>query len=232
MRPRSASRAALLALLALLLTATTALPAAAQEPVPETDEEKTLYFIGVLLGKNAVYRFSPRPEEIPMIQAGLLAALEDREMALDENVYGPMLNELANARMAEAVEREKAAGKAFREEFAKQSGAVTTDSGLVFIELEAGEGDSPTIESEVKAHYEGSLSDGSVFDSSRARGRPGEFRLNAVVKCWQEAIPRMKEGGKAKFACPSDIGYGDRGMPPNIPGGATLVFEVELIGIN
>jgi FKBP-type peptidyl-prolyl cis-trans isomerase FkpA len=229
MRPRSADRAALLVLLAFSLAA--AAPAAADEPVPKTDEEKTLYFIGVLLGKNAEYRFSPRPEEIPMIEAGMVAALEGNEMALDENVYGPMLNELANTRMAEAVEREKAAGKAFRDEFASQKGAVTTETGLVFVELESGKGDSPTIESEVKAHYEGSLADGSVFDSSRARGRPGEFRLNGVVKCWQEAIPMMKVGGKAKFACPSDIGYGDRGMPPNIPGGATLVFEVELLGV-
>lgn len=229
MRPRSARRAALCFLLASLLLG--AVPASGEEPVPKTDEEKTLYFIGVLLGKNAAYRFSPRPDEIPMIQAGLVAALEGREMQLDENVYGPMLNELANVRMAEAVEREKAAGKAFREEFASQEGAVTTESGLVFIELEPGDGKSPTLDSEVKAHYQGELTDGSVFDSSRARGRPGEFRLSGVVKCWQEAMPMMKVGGKAKFACPSDIGYGDRGMPPSIPGGATLVFEVELLGI-
>jgi FKBP-type peptidyl-prolyl cis-trans isomerase FkpA len=227
MRPRSAIRAALLVLLALGF----AVPAAADGPTPQTDEEKTLYFIGVLLGKNTRYRFSPRENEIPMIMAGMEAALEGREMALDENVYGPMFNELANARMAEAVEREKAAGKAFREEFAKQKGAVTTESGLVYVELEKGKGSSPTLDSEVKAHYEGSLADGSIFDSSRVRGRPGEFRLNAVVRCWQEAMPMMKVGGKAKFACPSDIGYGDRGMPPSIPGGATLVFEVELLGV-
>lgn len=208
-----------------------AAPATSADAVPKTDEEKTLYFMGVFLGKNAAWRYSPRPDEIPMIEQGLVDALEGDEMKLDESVYGPKLNELARVRMAEAVDRQKAAGKTFLDQFATQKGAVRTESGLVFLETTPGGGAQPTESSAVTAHYHGTFTDGSVFDSSIERGKPAEFKLSGVIPCWREALQRMKVGGKAKFACPSDLAYGDRGAPPGIPGGATLVFEVELISV-
>ena len=83
----------------------------------------------------------------------------------------------------------------------------------------------------MKVNYEGKLTDGTVFDSSVQRGEPVTFPLNKVIKCWTEAVQLMKVGGKSRLICPSDLAYGDRGAPPQIKPGATLVFEVELLGI-
>ena len=80
-------------------------------------------------------------------------------------------------------------------------------------------------------NYEGKLIDGKVFDSSYTRGQPAEFPLNGVIKCWTEGVGKMHVGEKAQLVCPSDIAYGDRGHPPAIPGGATLVFTVKLLDI-
>ena len=85
--------------------------------------------------------------------------------------------------------------------------------------------------STVKVHYEGKLINGKVFDSSIARKEPASFPLSGVIRCWTEAVQLMKVGGKSRLVCPSDLAYGDMGSPPNIPGGATLIFEVELLAI-
>jgi FKBP-type peptidyl-prolyl cis-trans isomerase FkpA/FKBP-type peptidyl-prolyl cis-trans isomerase FklB len=94
-----------------------------------------------------------------------------------------------------------------------------------------GTGASPKATDTVKVNYEGKLTDGTVFDSSVQRGEPVTFPLNKVIKCWTEAVQLMKVGGKSRLICPSDLAYGDRGAPPQIKPGATLVFEVELLGI-
>ncbi len=102
---------------------------------------------------------------------------------------------------------------------------------MVYVELEKGSGPSPTASDKVKAHYHGTLIDGTVFDSSVDRGEPVIFPLTAVIACWTEGLQKMAVGGKAKLICPSDIAYGDSGRPPAIPPGATLIFEVELLEI-
>ncbi len=114
---------------------------------------------------------------------------------------------------------------------AKEKGAVKTASGLVYVPLKEGTGPSPKATDRVRVHYEGKLPDGKVFDSSIKRGEPIVFGLNEVIPCWTEGVQKMKVGGKAKLVCPPSIAYGERGAGGVIPPNATLIFEVELLGI-
>lgn len=111
---------------------------------------------------------------------------------------------------------------------AKEPGAVVSATGLVYRSLKDGSGASPSATDTVKVNYRGTFPDGKEFDSSKA---PVEFPLNRVIKCWTEGVQRMKVGGKAKLTCPASIAYGERGAGGVIPPNATLVFEVELVGI-
>ncbi|MDT8989886.1 FKBP-type peptidyl-prolyl cis-trans isomerase [Curvibacter sp. APW13] len=115
---------------------------------------------------------------------------------------------------------------------AKEPGAVTTASGLVYRSLAEGTGASPTASDRVKVHYKGTFPDGREFDSSYKRGTPIEFPLSGVIPCWTEGVQKMKVGSKAKLTCPASIAYGSRGAGGVIPPNATLQFEVELLGIN
>ena len=116
-------------------------------------------------------------------------------------------------------------------EAAKEPGAVVTSSGLVYRSLKDGTGPSPTAADTVKVHYRGTFPDGREFDSSYKRNEAIEFPLTGVIKCWTEGVQKMKVGGKAKLTCPSAIAYGERGAGGAIPPNATLLFEVELLGI-
>jgi FKBP-type peptidyl-prolyl cis-trans isomerase FkpA len=121
--------------------------------------------------------------------------------------------------------------KAYLDKAAAQPGAVRTDSGLVYRELRPGSGGSPKASDTVTVNYRGTLVDGTEFDSSYKRNEPAQFPLSQVIPCWTEGVQKMKVGGKSELVCPASIAYGDRGSPPVIPGGATLIFEVELLKI-
>jgi FKBP-type peptidyl-prolyl cis-trans isomerase FkpA len=121
--------------------------------------------------------------------------------------------------------------KAYLDKAAAEPGAQRTASGLVYRELKAGTGAHPKATDTVKVHYRGTLTTGTEFDSSYKRNEPISFPLQNVIPCWTEGVQMMKVGGKSQLVCPSSIAYGDVGHPPEIPGGATLVFEVELLGI-
>ncbi|MEZ5700891.1 MAG: FKBP-type peptidyl-prolyl cis-trans isomerase [Burkholderiaceae bacterium] len=123
------------------------------------------------------------------------------------------------------------AGDAALDSAAKEAGAVVTPSGLVYRAVKEGSGANPSAADTVKVHYKGTFPDGKEFDSSYSRGTPIEFPLSRVIPCWTEGVQRMKVGGKAKLTCPSEIAYGPRGAGGVIPPNATLVFEVELLGI-
>jgi FKBP-type peptidyl-prolyl cis-trans isomerase FkpA len=103
--------------------------------------------------------------------------------------------------------------------------------GLQIEHLREGSGSSPTAADRVKVHYHGTFADGKVFDSSVERGMPATFPLGGVIPCWTQGVAQMKVGGKAKLTCPPDLAYGAAGAPPTIPPNATLIFEVELLGI-
>jgi FKBP-type peptidyl-prolyl cis-trans isomerase FkpA len=120
-----------------------------------------------------------------------------------------------------------AASKAYLEKAAAEPGAIKTPSGLVYRELRAGTGTSPVSTDTVKVKYRGTLVDGKQFDSNDSI----KFPLNQVIPCWTEGVQKMKVGGKSELVCPAGIAYGEQGQPPDIPGGATLIFEIELLGI-
>ena len=131
-----------------------------------------------------------------------------------------------------AAKNAKAEGEKFLADNAKRPEVKTTPSGLQYEVLEATLGQKPKATDTVKVHYEGTLIDGTVFDSSYRRGESIKFGLNQVIKGWTEGLQLMPVGSTYRFFIPSDLGYGDRGAGADIPGGAALIFDVELIEIN
>jgi FKBP-type peptidyl-prolyl cis-trans isomerase len=198
---------------------------------PQTDEQKAFYALGVGLSKQLMQLQPLTPVEVEMINAGLGDALNGKPAKADPEQFGPKIREIAQARMKVAGEAEKKKGVEFLEKAAKEKGAKKTESGLVYTETTPGTGDEPKASDTVKVNYRGTLIDGTEFDSSYKRNQPATFPLSGVIKCWTEGLQLMKVGGKAKLVCPSDIAYGDRGSPPTIKPGSTLVFEVELLSI-
>lgn len=206
-------------------------PAAQATPAaPQTDDSKVFYALGVFLSQR-VASFNLTPEELEQVKKGLTDGTQGKAGDFQPEPYMARLQELNQQRMTAVAEREKTKGKEYASTAAKEAGAVQAPSGLVFVSLKAGDGASPTPQDTVKVHYKGTLIDGKEFDSSYQRGAPAEFGLSGVIPCWTEGVQKMKVGGKAKLVCPSSIAYGDGGRPPKIPGGATLVFEVELVEV-
>ncbi|MBF1561322.1 FKBP-type peptidyl-prolyl cis-trans isomerase [Segatella salivae] len=135
---------------------------------------------------------------------------------------------------AEAAEKGKAAkqdGENFLAENGKKEGVITTASGLQYQVLREGNGQSPKATDTVECHYEGTLIDGTKFDSSYDRGQTATFPLNQVIAGWTEGLQLMKEGGKYRFFIPYELGYGERGAGASIPPFSTLVFDVELVSV-
>jgi FKBP-type peptidyl-prolyl cis-trans isomerase FkpA len=196
----------------------------------DNDDAKTLYALGLILGRN-VAGFNLTSSELDTVKAGMSDAALGKKAQVELETYGPKVNQLRNKRMGAKAEDEKKKGKAFEDKAAQEAGAVRTPSGMVFKSLGGGNGESPKPSDTVKVNYKGTLTNGTEFDSSYKRGQPAEFPLMGVIPCWTEGLQKMKVGEKAKLVCPSNIAYGDQGRPPTIPGGATLVFEVELVGI-
>ena len=201
---------------------------AADDAAAATDD-KTLYFLGISIGQN-LEMLDLSAAEAEALMGGLKDTLAGEADELDPGVYGPKVNQFTNERMAAAQVREQSASVGYLTEMAAEEGAITTESGLVYRELVAGEGVQPTAVSSVIAHYTGTLRSGEVFDSSRDRGQPLTIALNQVIPCWTEAIVLMQEGGRAKITCPSSIAYGERGSG-SIPPGAVITFDVELIEV-
>jgi FKBP-type peptidyl-prolyl cis-trans isomerase FkpA len=210
------------------VTKKSAAPATAA-PKPMTDEEKTIYAIGLSI-YSSLGQFDLSPAELDIIKKAMTdAAAKKPAEKLDE--WGPKIQGLAQTRAGRVAERQKAESAAYLAKAAAEPGAVTSPSGLVYRDLTPGTGASPQAADTVKVHYRGTLTDGTEFDSSYKRNEPAQFPLNGVIPCWTEGVQKMKVGGKAQLVCPSKIAYGDAGHPPVIPGGATLVFEIELLDI-
>lgn len=221
----------MLTLLAAICLGTVAAPAArAAGPELKTDEQKVMYALGLMLSQNlAPFRLTE--VELDLVKAGLADGVMNREKKVDVDAIRPKIQELARARNAAVAEEEKNKGQSFLDKAAKEKGATKSDTGLVYSEIKAGSGEQPKATDKVKVNYHGTLTDGTVFDSSVERGQPVSFALDQVIPCWTEGVQKLKVGGKSKLVCPASIAYGDHGMPPKIKPGAVLVFEVELLGI-
>ena len=218
--------------LPLALSATTGCTRAggASAADPKTDDDKALYAWGLMLGRNAS-ALAPSPAELELIKAGLTDSVQKNKPKVDIDKYGPMIDAVARKRANVRAEAEKGKTASLIAGAAKEPGAVKLPSGMVIKTTRPGTGAQPEAADRVKVHYEGRLSDGSVFDSSIKRGEPAVFPLGGVIKCWTEGVGHMKVGEKATLTCPSDLAYGDQGRPPVIPGGATLIFDVELLDV-
>ena len=198
---------------------------------PKNDDEQTPYALGMMIGRS-LGDFDLTPRELELVKAGLGDVVTKKKKPTDLEKFDSKVQELRRKRMSARSVVEKAQGKKAAEAAAREIGAIRTDSGMVIRTTKPGTGAvSPKPTDKVKVHYVGRLLDGTEFDSSRKRGQPAEFPLNGVIPCWTEGLGKMKVGEAATLFCPSEIAYGDGGRPPTIPGGATLVFDVELLEI-
>jgi FKBP-type peptidyl-prolyl cis-trans isomerase len=203
--------------------------APAEQPGPQTDEQKTIYALGVAISSN-IRQFNLTADEVTLVADGLRDGVLGNTLKVDLQAFGPRIQFLADERATASAGAEKQAADAWVAEQAAQPGAERSASGVVFVTMTEGTGENPTATSTVRVHYHGTLRDGTVFDSSVDRGEPISFPLNGVIPCWTEGVQKIKVGGKAKLVCPSDTAYGDQGSG-TIPGGAALAFEVELLAI-
>jgi FKBP-type peptidyl-prolyl cis-trans isomerase FkpA len=199
-----------------------------------TEDDKAILAFGGAVGQQLAQQIKPlnlKPAEMETLKKALLASLAGEKPQYDIQQYGGLLSARAQKESAAVAAGEKERSAGFRDSAAAVAGAVKTASGLIYRTITPGNGPSPKATDTVSVHYHGTLPDGKVFDSSVQRGQPVEFKLNEVIPCWTEGVQRMKVGEKARLVCPSEIAYGDGGRGPDIGPGATLVFDVELLGI-
>ena len=215
-------------LVTVLCLGTSATFAAAPELT--TDEQKALYVMGLAISQS-ISSFSLSESELELVKAGITDGVFKRPPTVDLQTFGPKMQELQKARAAVLAEPEKKAGAAFLAKIAAEAGAKKTESGAILKTIKEGSGATPKITDMVKVHYQGTLIDGTVFDSSAKQGEPAMLRVNEMSKCWVEGMRQIKVGGRSKLVCPSSLAYRDKGLPPLIKPGATLVFEIELLAI-
>lgn len=219
----SASLAALLATAPFVLAA------------PETEDERLSYSLGIAYGQSIAQEY---PElDVDAFADAIRDIIEGNDPAMGADEMAETLSQFQQdalaARQAEAeemAEHNLAEGEAFLKENAEREEVTTTDSGLQYEVLESGDGESPGPSSHVEVHYEGTLVDGTVFDSSFERDQPLSFRVDQVIEGWQEALQLMSVGDSWMLFIPPELGYGAQGQGPIGPN-ETLIFRVELLDI-
>ena len=196
----------------------------------KTEEDKTFYALGVMFGSR-LNNLDLTDREITAVTAGLKASARREKTEVDIATYQQKVHTTLSERMKAFTEKIKTEGVSYLDNFVKNDGAKKTKSGLAYKIENAGNAKKPKATDTVEVHYHGTLIDGTVFDSSKDRKKSVSFPLNRVIKGWTEGLQLIGEGGKVRLVIPSDLAYGNNGAPPKIPGGATLIFEVELISI-
>tara|TARA_B110000908_G_scaffold156364_1_gene195459 strand:+ start:1843 stop:2520 length:678 start_codon:yes stop_codon:yes gene_type:complete len=203
----------------------------ATNKTPETEMEKVSYSLGVNVATGV------KAQGLDTIDANAVAkafkdVFEGNDLDISEEESMEVLQAYFGKLQAATQEKAGEAGATFLADNAAKEGVITTESGLQYEVLTAGSGAKPTANDQVTVHYHGMLTDGTVFDSSVDRGEPAQFGVTQVIPGWVEALQLMSVGDKWKLTIPSALAYGDRGAGGLIGPNATLVFEVELIGIN
>jgi len=159
------------------------------------------------------------------------SVLSAEEMQAIQQEFTAKMKSRQEAEMLAMQEKNKEAGEAFLAENKKKEGVTVTESGLQYEIVTSGNGDSPKSTDTVTVHYKGTTIDGTVFDDSSKRGEPAIFGVTQVIPGWSEVLQLMKEGAKYKVVIPSNLAYGERGVPPMIEPNSVLVFDVELVSI-
>ncbi|MCP5181637.1 MAG: FKBP-type peptidyl-prolyl cis-trans isomerase [Pseudomonadales bacterium] len=206
---------------------------AADAPPLDSAPRQASYWMGYSSGVQIMQQFGPVADP-DAVRAGLADALAGTKPRVNQADLQPafqQVRELLEKKTSERMSVNKAEGDKFRQQNSARPGVTTTASGLQYEVLKAGSGAKPTATQRVKTHYHGQLIDGAVFDSSVERGEPVTFPVTGVIKGWVEALQMMPVGSKWRLVLPPELAYGEKGAPPDIPPGATLVFEVELLGI-
>ena len=192
--------------------------------------DKVSYALGIGIGRQLADMGAN-----DIVTEDFAAAMKDvltgAQLQIDETEAQAMVQEYLQRKGEERLKNVKAEGEAFLADNAKKEGVVTMPSGLQYQVLQEGNGKSPKATDQVKCHYEGTLINGKVFDSSYRRGEPATFPLNGVIAGWTEGLQLMKEGAKYRFFIPFNLAYGTRGAGQDIPPYATLIFDVELIEV-
>ena len=213
----------------------TALDKVVAPPASATPDEEALYYLGYSMGMN-IRQFDLTEAEKNSFKDGFLNSLVPGAGEPEMQVIGPKIQAFAKKRNDQLVEKNKKLGAEYLDKRAAESGVEKAPQGFLYKSIKEGEGAQPVLSDRVKVHYTGTLIDGTKFDSSYDRkgpdgtAEPALFPLRGVIQCWTEGLQKMKVGGKAQFVCPAELAYGSRPRP-KIPGGSTLIFDVELLEI-
>jgi len=193
--------------------------------------DKVSYALGLTLGHNMLSS-GVKTLQFEDLVAGMKAVMAQEKPAISFDEAQQVLNQFFSELEEKAAGAAKEAGEKFLEENAKRPEVKVTASGLQYEAIEETIGQKPSATDKVKVHYEGTLIDGTVFDSSYRRGEPISFGLNQVIAGWTEGLQLMSIGSKFKLYIPYNLGYGERGAGQSIPPYSALIFTVELLGIN
>jgi len=195
-----------------------------------TDMDKFSYGLGMMIGERVLKQYGEVDYQI--LLQGIIAQHQGKDTLMDMSEAGRVLNEIQQKMNEQKFADVKSKGEAFLESNAKLEGVTVTESGLQYSVITEADGAKPAATDSVTVHYQGTLLDGTEFDSSYSRGEPATFALNQVIPGWTEGVQLMNEGSKFKFVIPHQLAYGDRGAGNSIGPFETLIFEVELLKIN
>ena len=200
--------------------------------IENVSDREILYALGALLGAR-VAGLGLSEKEQALVRQGFAAAAAGRSSSCAIRTSSGGAHASMRRWPVGSIPRSapKKRGDAFARKAAAEEGAQVLPSGVVLRTLKPGQGPNPASTDRVRVNYEGKLIDGTKFDASADHGGPAELLLDKVIRCWGEGVPKMKVGEKMRLICPSSVAYGDQGRPPQIPGGATLIFEIELLSL-